>query len=123
MRGLILGLAVGLAVLLTAGEGRAMTGQKLAEVCANLAPESPEDLIKFGRCFGYVEAIVDTGTLDEVTNKTKYDGGRTVCKPKTATQGQVVEVVKRFLKEFPQTWHIGADMIVAAALEWGFPCR
>ncbi len=120
MRGLILGLAVGLAVLLTAGEGRAgyYSGQKLNEVCNN------DSLVSVGLCFGYILGVYDAGkVLDEATDKRQWQSGFTSCVPDGVKPGQLKEVVSKWLQQHPENWHYRANSLVAAALEWGFPCR
>jgi hypothetical protein len=114
-----LALAVSLAVLFTAGEGRATSGQELNEFC------SYEDA-SFGEgvCFGYVDGVYDAGR--EVpglgTNRLEWPGLWTACVPKAVTLGQLVEVVKKWLREHPEDWHYGADGQVARAFSETWPC-
>ena len=118
MRGLILGLAVGLAVLLTAGEGRAdyLNGQKLYDSCKD------EDLALY--CIGYIVGVYDAGeVLDPASDKRRWVDGWTACVPDGVLAGQLVEVVKKWLREHPAEWHYEADSLVAAALQEAFPCR
>jgi len=120
MRGLILGLAVGLAVLLTSGEGRAgyITGRDLNEVC------NKDNYYSKGQCLGYIEGVHDAGSLiDKATDKRQWDSDWTACVPKGVTAGQLWEVVKKWLREHPADWHYTADSLVANALAEAFPCR
>ena len=121
MRGLILGLAVGLAVLLTAGEGRAAynLGQKLNEYCG-----AEYGSLEWGVCAGYVMGVYDAGkVLDKATDKRQWSGGWTACVPKGVSAGQLMEVVKKWLREHPSEWHLGAGGLVAEAFDEAFPCR
>ena len=125
MRGMILGLAVGLAVLLTAGEGRAQglhvyqIGHALNEVCNSdytVSPSVP--------CGYYVMGVYDAATmLDAATNKRLWRNGFTACVPKGVSAGQLEEVVKKWLREHPADWHYAAADLVAVSFEAAFPCR
>ena len=120
MRGLILGLAVGLAVLLTAGEGRAdyLDGQDLNKAC------NAGDTFSTGQCLGYIEGVYDAGeVLDPASDKRQWQGGWTSCLPDRVEAGQLTAVVKKWLREHPELWHLAADGLVAYALEETFPCR
>ena len=120
MRGMILGLAVGLAVLLTAGEGRAdyLDGQDLNKAC------NAGDAFSKGECLGYIEGVHDAGkVLDRGTDKRQWISGWTACVPDGVSAGQLVEVVKKWLREHPAEWHYAAGGLVTAAFEEAFPCR
>jgi hypothetical protein len=120
MRGLILGLAVVLAVLLIAGEGWAgyISGQKLNDLC------SSDDFVDRAQCIGYVQGAYDAGkVLDAATDKRFWEGGFTSCMPDSVLTGQLVEVVKKSLREQPEDWHYNAAGLVARAVDDAFPCR
>jgi hypothetical protein len=119
MRGLILGLAVGLAVLLTAGEGRAgfLNGQQLNEICN-------ADALEQIQCSAYIQGVYDAGTLiAEGIDKRQWQGGWTSCVPDDVKLVQLKAVVKKWLREHPAEWHYFAAGLVAAALQEAFPCR
>ena len=106
MRGMILALAVSLAVLFMAGEGRAdyKSGQDLNEVC------SGERYVSKGECIGYIQGVYDAGKLlDAATNKRQWVGGWSACLPDRMKVGQLVAVVKKWLQEHPKDWHYGAS--------------
>jgi hypothetical protein len=119
MRGLILGLAVGLAALLTAGEGRAdyLNGQKLYDSCKD------EDLALY--CIGYIVGVYDAGIgIGIGTDKRQWYDTWAACVPEgRVSAGQLVEVVKKWMREHPANWHFGAASLVAEALRDSFPCR
>ena len=126
MRGMILGLAVGLAVLLTAGEGRAgyVNGQSLNEECRDGERDDEDSLIPFGQCVGYIQGVYDAGrVLDAATDKRQWEGGWTSCVPDSVLAGQLKEVVMKWLREHPADWHYEADNLVARAFQEAFPCR
>jgi hypothetical protein len=119
MRGLILGLAVGLAVLLTAGEGRAdyLHGQGLNEIC------SADEYCLEPMPRLYRRRLRRREVLDPASDKRRWYVRLTACVPDGVSAGQLVEVVKKWLREHPENWHYGADSLVAAALQEAFPCR
>jgi hypothetical protein len=118
-----LGVALALAILLTANEGRAaggyISGQRLNELCSDESTSFNE-----GLCWGYIAGVYDAGkALDTATNKRQWSAGWTACVPDGVLAGQLVEVVKKWLREHPSEWHLGAGGLVAAAFDEAFPCR
>jgi len=116
-----LALAVSLAVLFTAGEGRAgyIQGQGLNGFCS-----AEDSFFSDGLCSGYIEGVYDAGELlDKATNKKQWDGGWTACRPDGVKVGQLVEVVKKWLREHPEDWHYNAASLVAHAFHKTWPCR
>ncbi len=53
-----------------------------------------------------------------------HDRSETVtsCTPKGVTPGQVVDMVKKSMQEFPETLHVSADRIIGTVLKEHFPC-
>jgi hypothetical protein len=112
-----LALAVSLAVLFTAGEGRAKSGQELNEAC------SDEIYFNKGLCSGYINGVFDVAEVfDEDPNKSQWYGGWTACVPAGVKVGQLVEVVKKWLREHPEDWHYNASSLVAEAFSKTWPC-
>ena len=119
MRGVLLALAVSLAVLFTAGEGRAgyMSGQNLNEKCH-------ETGMPYAQCAGYIQGVYDAGKiLDPDTDKRQWKGGWTACVPDSVSTGQLVAVVKKWLREHPEDWHHTGNSQVARAFDETWPCR
>ena len=82
-----------------------ITGNELADDCRQDAA-----VIETGFCYGYVIGTYDT-----------YDGEK-ICVPSSVPSGQLVAVVKKFLKETPELLHLSAYGLVALALSLAFPC-
>ncbi|MDP6927129.1 MAG: Rap1a/Tai family immunity protein [Rhodospirillales bacterium] len=117
MKGLVLALAVGLAVLFTASEGRGgfIKGQELYNDCS-----ADDGSFSVGSCFGYIIGVVDAGK--GVGRRIEWQGGWSACIPKGVTGDQMVEVVKKSLRAHPEDWHYEANGLVARALDEAFPC-
>jgi len=64
-------------------------------------------------CMGYVTGVADL-LQGQNTNG--------VCLPQGVVVGQLVDVVKKFLKEHPETRHFTATSEIQVALEGAFPC-
>ena len=61
---------------------------------------------------GYVAGVVDS-----------FDGIGIFCAPVGITLLQLVAIVKKYLEENPERWHITASKLVAEALQKSFPCK
>jgi Rap1a immunity proteins len=79
-------------------------GKELVRICQS---QSPGDV---GFCTGYIEGAT---------------AGRDVqyCFSAGVTAGQVREVVKLWLSEHPEKWHLAAHDLVIEALKEKFPCN
>jgi|ETNmetMinimDraft_35_1059890.scaffolds.fasta_scaffold260560_1 hypothetical protein len=117
MKGLVLALGVGLAVLFTASEGRAgfLMGQALHKECSADGGSCGEST-----CMAYILGVVDAGV--GVGRRIEWQGGWSACIPKGVTGNQMVEVVKKSLRAHPEDWHTQANGLVARALNEAFPC-
>ena len=71
----------------------------------------------FGLCAGFVVGIADA--MSNVTGIL----GRRACIPLPVSRGQVLDVVKRYLEQHPETRHDSAVSLVAQALSEAFPCK
>jgi hypothetical protein len=70
-------------------------------------------------CLGYVDGAV--GTL--VVAAAAYKSPRLVCVPEGVTVGQSAKVVERYLEAHPENLHLGARVLVFAALMATWPCK
>lgn len=71
-----------------------------------------------GRFMGYVVGIVDAKSRG-------WESTRLSCVPSVpsgVTVGQLQEVVRKYLKQNPQVWHLEADILVSFAMIEAFPC-
>jgi hypothetical protein len=84
-----------------------MTGNQLWEKCQASPP-----II----CAGYVSAVADIMGHHTVFN-------RRACFAPEVTNGQVADVVKKWLREHPESRHYVASSLAAEALAEAFPCK
>lgn len=68
-----------------------------------------------GRFMGYVVGIVDAKSRG-------WESTRLSCVPSGVTVRQLQEVVRKYLKQNPQEWHLEADLLVTFAMMEAFPC-
>jgi len=89
------------------------TGNELHEKCNTSNSTRMGDA-----CVGYIIGVSDAISV----NKNQLFGFVT-CRPADFTVGQLVDVVKLWLKRHPAQRHYSAANIVAAALAEAFPCK
>jgi len=101
---------------LAVGEANAayIDGNILFEHCKDF--ESSKSDWFSGACAGYVLGARDT--FDETTKPFCVPEG-----PYGDIAGQSVETVKLYLRDHPETRHLSASSLVAAALKEKFPCN
>jgi len=80
-----------------------LSGNKLLESC-----ELDDASFRDGVCYGYVFAV--------------YDMVGPVCTPASVKGEQLVNIVRKYLKENPEDLHHKAAVIVNFALSQVFPC-
>ena len=74
-----------------------------------------QDWFDGGHCGGYIGGVVDA-----------FDTARVFCVPQGETDvksGQLVEVVKLYLRDHPEMRHLPAADLVTAAIKEKFPCN
>ncbi|WP_147405559.1 Rap1a/Tai family immunity protein [Paracoccus yeei] len=109
----------------------AFDGSDLLQMC-----EQPELSHQRGVCNGFVLGVssgIELGSLkagyaaglpeDQWDSMKRY--GQTVagyCEPEAVKNGQLIDVVVKFLKESPEHRHENAAILVAMAFTSAFPC-
>ena len=84
--------------------GQAITGNDLYEDCKETSTYTNQSI-----CLGYVVAIADVLRSS-------------ICIPSMASHGQAMDIVKKALKEHPETRNVRAPILVSAALKKAWPC-
>ena len=77
--------------------------------------ESSNEAFNRGRFIGYVIGIVDVRSAS-------WEATKLGCISPGVTVGQLQEVVRKHLKQNPQSWHLDADILVSRAMIDAFPC-
>ena len=85
------------------------TGNNLVEHC-----KDKEAYFGSGFCYGYIAGV--GSILSWASDSYK------ICVPDGVTGGQVLSIVRKYLKENPESLHQPADMLVTVALRRAFPC-
>ncbi len=72
--------------------------------------------LRSGVAFGYIQGVVNSMEV-------LYPNQPLSCSPDGVTVGQMVDVVKRYLQNHPQTRHEPAVILIATAAREAFPCE
>ena len=87
------------------------TGQQIQSGLQDWYSKPSNDIVNAAVSFGYV-----LGVYDALTGVTMF------CPPNNVSQGQVVQVVLKFLNQNPEKLHFSADSLVVKALQQAWPC-
>ena len=83
-----------------------ISGNKLFENCG----QDGATFTEVGVCYGFVFGVFDVIQ------------GVEVCEPDDVTGGQLIGIVRKYLKENPENLHLNAAFLVTLALSEVFPC-
>ena len=86
------------------------TGNNLVEHC-----KDKDAYFGSGFCHGYIAGVGSMLTWASERNR--------ICIPDGVTGGQVVSIVRKYLKENPESLHESGDLLVTIALRKAFPCN
>lgn len=98
-------LIVSLLMFSTFSNAQFYTGNDLKQKCA--ASSYTEDAI----CMGYVTGVYDI---------LKAQG--TICSSGGVTVGQLQEIIKKYLIQYPERLHFTAESLVRSSFRDAFPC-
>jgi hypothetical protein len=90
-----------------------MTGNDLLESCGSAG--------HFGQafCLGYVAGVTDLDGPDG----SAFPERRRSCVAENVSNGQVRDVVVKYLKDHPEERHIQASILIVKAMAQAFPCK
>src|SRR5690349_15301632 len=91
------------------------TGNSYREGCRVMALQSRTgDAGKAAKCLGFISALMAVGE--------HLSGSSRFCSPGTATIGQGVEIVNKFMDEHPSELHRPFALLAVFALASAWPC-
>jgi hypothetical protein len=88
------------------------TGNDLLESC-----ESND--FKQAFCLGYITGVTDLDGADG----SAFPERRRSCVAENVSNGQVRDVVVKYLKDHPEERHIQASILIVKAMAQAFPCK
>lgn len=102
-------------VVVTPSSARYFDGSRLKDLVdtddmVEAKTDNYSDIWGSGALFGYVVGVYE-GVEDIL-----------VCTPENVKPGQLVGIVKKFVKNNPEMWNMPANQIVVMALSQAFPC-
>jgi hypothetical protein len=114
MRRMIAAVLVSLAV---SGPAWGMDGNKLYSYCSDTSR------FESGVCMGVIVGNIDAMKAISTYSKSTKWLRNYFCLPLNATNGQLVEIVIKYLKGHPETRHTRASDEIYIALQKAFPCK
>jgi hypothetical protein len=109
-----------LVALLVSGPAWGLLGNDLHKWCNGTAsPRS--DYIKgfeFGSCSGFVMGVFETNS-----GVNGGVAGFKFCPPKKPDIQQLIDIVRKWLRDNPEKRHYSAESLVAVAFSEAFPCK
>ena len=110
MRHLIFAAAL-MTGLVLSGPGQAKTGNELYNRC-----KSDPDSAEYTVCLAYVIGVADT--LIFFKSSLKSD----TCYPSGVNYNQIIDIVKKWLNENPESRNLDATWLVTVAFREAWPC-
>jgi hypothetical protein len=76
---------------------------------------------EYGFCFGSIIGVAELVSALNILGL--IEGRQSACVPANAANGQIVDVVKNYLRDNPAQRHMMASGLIVAALIQAFPCQ
>jgi len=89
------------------------TGNKLLEACESKGEFDQEF------CHGYITGVSDM----EGINTAAHPEQRRSCIPEDVTNGQIKDVVLKYLRDHPEDRHLLAAILIVEAVSKAFSCK
>ena len=105
---------------LLVGEARAdfTSGNRLWDACQANDKANVNDAVKAIFCTSYILGAGETFQALQVAKQIRY-----YCVPDKVENGQVIDVVKLYLRDHPETRQFSAPTLIMRALKEKFPCQ
>ncbi len=106
-------ILLGLAILVTphAAYATAFTGNMLLRDCGTVPTQDATATYALGNCTGYIWGVADV-----------LEASKLYCPTEDSTNGEIVDIVTKYLTDHPETRDRYALRSVMAALSTAFPC-
>ncbi|MGC2464984.1 MAG: Rap1a/Tai family immunity protein [Candidatus Acidiferrum sp.] len=95
--------------------------QRVSTTTGNDLLESCESTGHFEQafCFGYITGVTDTDAMDGAA----FPDRRRSCVAENVSNGQVKDVVVKYLRDHPEERHLLAAILIVKAMSQAFPCK
>lgn len=90
------------------------TGNGFLQTCSGTLAD--ENAFRLGICFGWLSGFVDRDRLAAGIET------RRICQPAKSTNGQLMDVVLKYLRDHPSERHLPISILAYSALIEAFPC-
>jgi hypothetical protein len=96
-------------------------GQRVSTTTGNDLLESCESKgnLEHAFCLGYIIGVTDVEGMDSAV----FPERRRSCVAENVSNGQVRDVVVKYLKDHPEERHLQAAILVVKAMGQAFPCK
>jgi len=95
-----------------------MNGSRLLEYCQEAEKENPANAFRAAYCMAYVDGTLRGWEAGAYVR----DGSPNYCLPPSATLGQLVKVVSRYLSDNPSALGGRGEILVITAVQKAYPC-
>lgn len=100
-----------------------VSGSQLQEMCKDILKDTQKDQFQAGRCMGFVRAVLESEQVFVLlTSRNPTYEQIFYCAPRGVTEGQVLEIVAKFLNNHPERLQQWAVTLILHALHDAFPC-
>lgn len=100
-----------------------VSGSQLQEMCKDILKDTQKDQFQAGRCMGFVRAVLESEQVFVLlTSRNSNYEQIFYCAPRGVTEGQVLQVVAKFLNNHPERLQQWAVTLILHAMHDAFPC-
>jgi hypothetical protein len=101
-------------------------GNSLLEFCKESPKPTRVETFHWGMCAGYIIGVRDAEETTQLSLKAaNIEDKRSLrfCVDPKVTNGQLINVVNKFLKDHPELSHLSAAALIQGAFAHSFPCK
>jgi len=103
------------------------SGNAFLTLCGDESPKEPYAVQ--GECLGYVVGVQDGVAIEyDIESRAFHAQGmeplaETYCSPDEVTQGQMMRILIKFIKDHPETAHFPTKLLAVQSFRDAFPCK